>query len=305
MEGEEITLAAIVIPSNATNKNIIWNSSDSSIASVNQGVITANQEGTTTITATSEDGNKSATCEVTILRLVEYIDEYGINHGRGIKIDETIWAPVNCGYHAEDFKYGKLYQWGRKYGQGYDGALYDSNGNYIEDCFDKVLPETKDGRVSLTEGQSQSYSNTIFNCIQYSDWLYIQNNNLWNSGTEENPIKTKYDPCPNGWRVPTLNELETLTYHTSEWTTNPEGQPGYYYSGSKTYDIDIPQIFFPAAGYRGGDACAFNRGLYGYYWSSKPSNTSAYYLMLYKYRTAKIDNFFAQQMGYSIRCVHK
>ena len=43
---------------------------------------------------------------------VDYIDEYGINHGPGVKIGETVWAPVNCGYHAEDFKYGKLYQWG-------------------------------------------------------------------------------------------------------------------------------------------------------------------------------------------------
>ena len=42
----------------------------------------------------------------------DYIDEYGINHGPGVKIGETVWAPVNCGYHAEDFKYGKLYQWG-------------------------------------------------------------------------------------------------------------------------------------------------------------------------------------------------
>ena len=49
----------------------------------------------------------------------DYIDEYGINHGQGIEIDGTVWAPVNCGYHATDFKYGKLYQWGRKYGQGY------------------------------------------------------------------------------------------------------------------------------------------------------------------------------------------
>ena len=37
---------------------------------------------------------------------VEYIDEYGINHGPGVKIGETVWAPVNCGYHKDDFKYG-------------------------------------------------------------------------------------------------------------------------------------------------------------------------------------------------------
>lgn len=52
----------------------------------------------------------------------DYVDEYGINHGKGIAIGKAIWAPVNCGYHATDYKYGKLYQWGRKYGQGYDDS---------------------------------------------------------------------------------------------------------------------------------------------------------------------------------------
>ena len=71
----------------------------------------------------------------------DYVDEYGINHGQGVKIGEVIWAPVNCGYHATDFKYGKLYQWGRKYGQGYDG--------------DATVPEIEQGRVSLSIGQSE------------------------------------------------------------------------------------------------------------------------------------------------------
>ena len=55
---------------------------------------------------------------------LDYIDEYGINHGGGILIDTVLWAPVNCGYHEIDYPYGKLYQWGRKHGQGY-GAPFD------------------------------------------------------------------------------------------------------------------------------------------------------------------------------------
>lgn len=54
---------------------------------------------------------------------LDYIDEYGINHGGGILIGDVLWAPVNCGYHETDYPYGKLYQWGRKHGQGY-GAPY-------------------------------------------------------------------------------------------------------------------------------------------------------------------------------------
>ena len=51
--------------------------------------------------------------------VIDYVDEYGVNHGPGIKIGIHVWAPVNCGYHATDYKYGKMYQWGRKYGQGF------------------------------------------------------------------------------------------------------------------------------------------------------------------------------------------
>jgi len=36
---------------------------------------------------------------------LDYIDEYGINHGGGILIGDVLCAPVNCGYHATDDPY--------------------------------------------------------------------------------------------------------------------------------------------------------------------------------------------------------
>lgn len=62
--GNTELLIASVLPYNATNQNIIWSSSNSSIATVNNGSVTAKTEGTVTITATTEDGNFTATCEV-------------------------------------------------------------------------------------------------------------------------------------------------------------------------------------------------------------------------------------------------
>ncbi len=64
--GEETTLNANVLPTNASNKNVNWSSSNSSIASVSNGVVSANAEGVATITVTTVDGNKTATCEVTV-----------------------------------------------------------------------------------------------------------------------------------------------------------------------------------------------------------------------------------------------
>lgn len=71
LEGESTTLSATILPEKATNKNVIWTSSDTSVIIVDNGKVTAIKEGTATITVTTEDGNKSATCEVTVLH-----DEY-------------------------------------------------------------------------------------------------------------------------------------------------------------------------------------------------------------------------------------
>jgi len=63
--GTEI-LSAIIAPSNATNQNITWNSSNASVAAVSGGVVTGLSEGTATITVTSADGGKTASCAVTV-----------------------------------------------------------------------------------------------------------------------------------------------------------------------------------------------------------------------------------------------
>ena len=65
--GATETLKVTVTPTNATNKKVTWSSSDDKIASVDaQGVVTVVAVGTATITVTTEDGEKTATCEVTV-----------------------------------------------------------------------------------------------------------------------------------------------------------------------------------------------------------------------------------------------
>ena len=62
----------------------------------------------------------------------DYVDEYGINHGQGVEMaDGTVWAPVNCRYHAELHQCGKFYQYGRKYGVGLpDGWRVATHGEW-------------------------------------------------------------------------------------------------------------------------------------------------------------------------------
>ena len=64
VKGETFALTATVNPDNATDKTVSWKSSNSSVASVVNGVVTANMTGQATITASS--GGKSATCAVSV-----------------------------------------------------------------------------------------------------------------------------------------------------------------------------------------------------------------------------------------------
>ena len=65
--GKSVQLTATVLPENATNKNVIWTSSEKTVATVTaKGKVKGVAEGTTIITATAEDNGKTATCEVTV-----------------------------------------------------------------------------------------------------------------------------------------------------------------------------------------------------------------------------------------------
>ena len=66
-EGDSQNLTATISPSDADNKKVLWISSNSSVATVAEGVVTAVKAGKATITAKSDDGGKTATCEVTVV----------------------------------------------------------------------------------------------------------------------------------------------------------------------------------------------------------------------------------------------
>ena len=65
--GDTQTLVATVSPSDAADKSVSWSSNNTSVASVSSsGVVTAKAVGTATITVKTKDGDKTATCSVTV-----------------------------------------------------------------------------------------------------------------------------------------------------------------------------------------------------------------------------------------------
>ena len=66
--GQSEILTATVQPEDATNKNVTWSSDNADVATVDaNGKVTAVGEGNATITVTTTDGSKTATCQVTVL----------------------------------------------------------------------------------------------------------------------------------------------------------------------------------------------------------------------------------------------
>ena len=289
-EGDEAQLFTILGPGDA-GKTVAWSSSNASVATVDQsGLITAVSAGETIISATT--GGVAGHCSVKVsapaIAVYDYVDEYGIYHGKGTAIGMAVWAPVNCGYHATDYKWGKLYQWGRKYGQGYED--------------DATTPTFAEAGVSAAVGNLESNANVFYKGS--GKWLYTHNDKLWNSGTEESPVKTEYDPCPQGWRVPTSAELSQLHQNFSSSTTNSEGLSGLWFSGSSVYSEDAARVFFPAAAYRSSYESAYNetRGSSGHYWSSKSVNDYSVSFLAFISEGAEIRES-NPSCGCSVRCV--
>lgn len=167
--------------------------------------------------------------------------ENEVDWGPGINIEGTVWAPVNCGIWDGEYPKGKLYQWGRRYGQPYSPD-----------------PSTNGTQMSLSNGNSETYQNTHFTI------------NPWYSGATRSDVwGQQYNPCPPGWRVPTSEEFEDLLSLPWDWN-NETHELTFYSDESRTGN----SISFYATGSRSGSSGhAENEGSILTYYSSATSRT--------------------------------
>lgn len=99
--GEQKTIIPTIFPNNATDKTVVWKSENPSIATVENGMVKAVSIGTTSISATSADGEIKAVCPVTVGCNHNYkstISPAGINYSGYI-----LKTCTKCGAETKDW----------------------------------------------------------------------------------------------------------------------------------------------------------------------------------------------------------
>jgi len=229
------------------------------------------------------------------------------------EITTVIWAPVNLGYHATNFKFGKQYQWGRTYGGG-----YNDNATYTEETKPTITEASWNnaGKYTvLADGTFYKTTNGI-NPGELADW-YTNTQSLqlkkWpmtssDEGYEAGKIA---NPCPENWRVPTKEECQAL-HGGKEDPTLSSGIHGttsdlYGINFDGTPDYSLPEgnkVFLPATGYttwRHGTSQYRSENLD--YWSQSVSDFKAWGIVTLDNHTAVKVLATERAYGFGVRCV--
>jgi uncharacterized protein (TIGR02145 family) len=117
-----------------------------------------------------------------------------------------------------------------------------------------------------------------------------------NTGNADVRVKSEYDPCPAGYRVPSHTEWVGLINYASGTWISANSTAGQKYGDA---------LYLPVAGYRNNDSAGMleSRNSLGYYWSTrKYSSDGAYGLGLYN--GGAFGNYANQlSFGFSVRCI--
>lgn len=119
---ETVKLTPRIMPLNATNQNVTWSSSNSSVASVDSsGLVTAKSDGSATITVTTVDGNYTASCNITVISEQEELPTISSNTYEISNAEKTIIIPT--GLNMEVIK--------QNISTNSNVKFYDKNNNTI------------------------------------------------------------------------------------------------------------------------------------------------------------------------------
>ena len=262
--GHSFTLNATVLPVDADEKSVEWISSNPEVAIINNsGSVMTISNGSTIITATTIDQNKTASCVLTVAEYFTATAGEAVDLGLSVK-----WSNVNLGANSPNQR-GAYFAWGEtepyyqfnysssnwRYGKsnGYDDGSYKwYNGSYKK-CT-KYCPSNC---VNSWDGMGEPDNKSSFSDYNYED-------------------DAARMVLGEGWRVPTIAEWKELLDNCT-WTWKETYEFGSLVLAGMKVTSNKPgytdkSIFLPAAGrWRGKNNDVYS-WKYGHYWSSDLAN---------------------------------
>jgi uncharacterized protein YjdB len=193
--GGTLTLTPTVAPDNATNKAVSWQSSHPAIATVNNGTVTAVAAGNATITVTTADGDKTATCAVTVNAATVAVTGVTLNPTTAtLTVGGTLTLTPTV---APDNATNKAVTW-----QSSSTAVATVNNGTVT----AVAAGNATITVTTADGGKTATCDVTVNYWSGCNGIIVAPSDLpgtynWNDALTA---------CPAGWRLPTLAELLCL-----------------------------------------------------------------------------------------------
>jgi len=188
-EEQEERLTYKVYPSNANNQTVRWTIKDENIASVNNGVVKALNEGKTDITITSVDGGCESVCKLTVTKKPIDPDPDPEDHGEEEEEDLPEINYVKVFAYKEEYSY--VYAWSENSGNvntitkswpGDQMSSYDNEWNTYD--FDVAYTSFN---LIFNVGSSQKQTGNL--AVTQAGYYWCYNNRLYNKKpSEDDPI---------------------------------------------------------------------------------------------------------------------
>ncbi len=307
----DVKLTATVAPENATNKTVSWSSDKTDVATVdNEGNVHAVAAGSATITVTTTDGGKTATCAVIVKAALPEGALPGVftvnAEGKKVHFSQgnLYYDGSNWGFEAEQYYFRTYDGKGKCDAGGYNKDSGTTSGHW--GLFGWVGASSTTFTTSpeiygvSTNTSSSSYGN-VSGEAHKADWgTAIDNKGTWTTltGGDNGEWKYLFDNHVNVWG--TCNNVPGCFIA-------PDGYEGDATALSTAIsDWESAQaagiVFLPAASNRNGSSVS-GVGVSGCYWSSTAYGINYAYRVRFTSSSVSPDSNGTRGFGYSVRLI--
>ncbi len=232
--GKSETLTATVLPNDTADKTITWTSANSTVATVEDGKITAKQAGSTTITAATANG-KTASCTVAVKNAPIIYTGFGDDVITGISVPAGIYRVVMTNSGDEHFSV----------------VTYDNNGEYnallANDSGKPFAGEAvfREGSTLATTGWSMEVSSESNWSIEISEVTDRATTNMKGTGAKVTGLISGDAFCAVSMTNSGSEHFSIIVYNSNgEYESLLANTSGNPYSGKKSFNLKKGNEYF-------------------------------------------------------------